>query len=710
MSKLTAGYQSYTEDLVSIEPYVPVKAVELDGTNDFVDFGTMAITDNLGVSVLFECGSQNAPDYIIHRWAGANKSWAILCGPTDSRKIGIYLSDNGTFDAVHGTYWTTTDQVLPAAGWVHIFFSFASGTIVLKVDDVEITSFVKTWSAAATLNAGAGTLQIGRASYGFAGKVCGAVITDTEVPSAADATYFYSGAPNGGPGDPKDWTPTGSANLVSSWLWDRAHTYPTILDRTASGNDGTMTNMNGGDIVDTTFEIPCGMTPYTIPYKALEFTAAPFQAVYYGAGADLKDAVNFSCGGWYYHTGSTGTIFRDYDNVQNRYQFIVPGGATNKVEIYLSKTATASVGNRKIWRSTGDVFTVGAWHQWAFTFAANTPVFYVNGTAVAAWTKTEDSVINALFAGVGEVRTNLSMVAKHCNQWYADIVITAAQALELYGGGTPIAPEDSTATANMISAWIWDTSYPDIPGAGDVKDRLGANDGTTVTMDQTDVVDSPFTTPGLSGQTFSIADGFYADDEAFRAALEAAVQAKIPAIDIYKPGTLEARWLIEDSGAALFRLTWDSDNARLYMGFEDGMDGAAAYYSSIAVASTWYPLNGPANPVFSRIAARRVSVDHTGWSRSAVTGRHDEITVTLWIEQTEALNAFATLQRFVRGARGKLRLDATNANAWAWSAAAWDGEMIVSLADASKRMGFSNYLSRPWIGVKEITLDFVRWV
>jgi len=233
------------------------QALDLDGTNDMIDFqapASLQITDHLGVSIWVECGAQSAVDYIIARWEGASdKSWAIIAGLADPRKLTIFFSDTGAYDAAHAIYWTTTDQVLPAFGWAHIFLGFASGTVTLKVDNVEITAFTKTYDAAIVALAAvpASRLRIGRSSAGWAGKVTNACITDTAVPSAADVTFFYSGGPSGTPGDPLLWTPAGGAALVSSWLWDGEHTYPDILDRTASGNDGTMYNMAPGDIVPT---------------------------------------------------------------------------------------------------------------------------------------------------------------------------------------------------------------------------------------------------------------------------------------------------------------------------------------------------------------------------------------------------------------------------------------------------------------------------
>jgi len=94
-------------------------------------------------------------------------------------------------------------------------------------------------------------------------------------------------------------------------------------------------------------------------------------------------------------------------------------------------------------------------------------------------------------------------------------------------------------------------------------------------------------------------------------------------------------------------------------------------------------------------------------------GRFFGLNIKAWIEQDEADAAFAVLTRFLRGARGTLRIDAANATPWAWSAAGWDGEMIVSLdnpAKNPKNLDLGRYITAPWTGIAETPLSFVRWV
>ena len=455
----------------------------------------------------------------------------------------------------------------------------------------------------------------------------------------------------------------------------------------------------------------------TVAIKALDFDGSnDYVRIPNDASLNINNNLSVVCLVKQVTAATDKAIAGMYFAAGNQRAWLIQTGSSNSraIKVIVSDDGTYA-GHNKTYETTNPVLTAGAWNQVGFTFASGTLKIFVNGAEVVAVTNVVDDAITSVHSCTQimaiAARSDLSAYinAQICDvsMWKTN-VLTAADFASLWGAGTPIDPTTFTPAGGAVleSSWLWNETitHPTVP------DNTGSNDGTMTNMVAGDIIASGFTSPLVTTGTFSITDAFYKDDEAFRAALETAVQVTFASIDIFKPSTTESRWLIEDSGAATFSLTWDSDNARTYMGFTDDLTGADSYYSDGAVGSTWYPISGCMSPVFARVADRRVSTDHTGWSRAAVVGRHDELKVTTWIEQSEAANAFAVIQRFIRGARGVYRLDGTNSTTWAWSAAGWDGEMIVALKTPAGKTGFSNYLSRPWIGVKEITLDFIRWV
>jgi hypothetical protein len=473
----------------------------------------------------------------------------------------------------------------------------------------------------------------------------------------------------------------------------------------------------GEDLVTVT-------TSASVAIKALDLDGTD-DFVLVGDHATLDITSNLSISAWVNCDSQTGNaaIVTKYNSSVGQRSFFL---ATNtllprKLRFAISDDGTSAAGHLLDWRTNNDVLPASGWAHVAFTFASGTPKLYVDAVEITSFNKVADPGITSIYSSSADVIIG-SLNAGSAYFWTGEVcnvsiwdtgVLTQADVTALYNSGNNLDPADLTpsGTASLVSSWLWNSSLPLVPGANDVPDNTGSNDGTTQgTMTGGDVVDSGFTDTTIVTASFGIASGFYKDDDAMATALEAAIQVTFPTIDIFKPGVNEHRWLIEDSGAAVFSLAWDSDNARTYMGYLGDLSAASAYYSSSAVGSTWYPLSGCMDPVFGRLASRRTGVDHTGWSRSAVVGRSDDIKVTAWIEQDEASTAFSVLQRFMRGARGTFRLDASNGTTWAWSAAGWDGEMIVALADPSRRLGFSNYISGDWTGVKQIRLHFVRWV
>ena len=242
------------------------KCVNLDGSNEYVDCGndaSLRVLNNLSVNVWVNCGSQVTGDAIISKfYAGiSERCWILYAGPSDAQTLRVIVSDDGSYGASNSKDWVTTNQVL-TAGWHMVSMTFATGTLKVYVDGVEIVAWTKTLDPAITSifagpNASTG-IKIGALTSGtpaaWAGKICNASVWQTAVLSSTDITNLYNG---GTPKAPENITPTGGASLLAAWLWETDTTYPTAVDRIGS-SDGTMTNMEAGDVQDTAWEPPTG--------------------------------------------------------------------------------------------------------------------------------------------------------------------------------------------------------------------------------------------------------------------------------------------------------------------------------------------------------------------------------------------------------------------------------------------------------------------
>jgi hypothetical protein len=213
-----------------------IMALDLDGVDDVVvvpNSDSLEIGDNLSFSGWVDCGAQGTDDYMISK----GSAWiltTLVTYPNSSRRLRLITSDDGSFGAGHmNEYWQDNEDLLPASGWAHVGFTFDGGVVKMYINGSEASSTVKLSPATTIYTSGGGNLIFGHPSaYGWQGKITNYSIWDTGVLSTDDWTSLY----NSGDGlDPSELTPTGSANLVSSWLWNTSLTHPTVPDNAASG-------------------------------------------------------------------------------------------------------------------------------------------------------------------------------------------------------------------------------------------------------------------------------------------------------------------------------------------------------------------------------------------------------------------------------------------------------------------------------------------
>ena len=80
----------------------------------------------------------------------------------------------------------------------------------------------------------------------WTGNINDVAFFDTVLDADAIAVMYNSGDPTDLRVDAGDYD--NSSNLTGYWWMGDEDTFPTIIDRTSNGNDGTMTNMASGDI------------------------------------------------------------------------------------------------------------------------------------------------------------------------------------------------------------------------------------------------------------------------------------------------------------------------------------------------------------------------------------------------------------------------------------------------------------------------------
>lgn len=237
-----------------------IKALSLDGTNEYVDCGGSHEADNLSVAVWVNCDNLE-----VLGWRGlisngnnctTDLEWWILNSYNSMRKIRVYVSKDGTYTNTTAKHYVSSVNVLPVSGMAHVGFTWASGALLMYVQGVAV-AVTKTYDPAFTIiHDAAGPVALG-GNPGYARPwndlVVNAAIFKDAVLTPTDFVTLFSG---GLSMDPADLVPAGGATLKHSWLWDT--TLPLVpgandVPDRAGTNHGTTQNVELVDVVDSPF-------------------------------------------------------------------------------------------------------------------------------------------------------------------------------------------------------------------------------------------------------------------------------------------------------------------------------------------------------------------------------------------------------------------------------------------------------------------------
>ena len=220
-----------------------------DGTNEYVDVGdvlSMRFQHNDAFSFVMwfrTCSSGNEAIITKRLNSGSFRGYVVF---TNGGAIGLQLVNQTGSNLMQVE---TIASTIADGQWHQVIVTWdgsvsqdASNTTVY-IDGVSEALSVANNSLSATIEGG-GLFQMGAlagVSSFFDGNLAGAVVYDIEL-TAGDVTTLYNG------GTPVDHTTVGpTADLVELWLLGTGDVFDTAT--ALNGDDGTMTNMEAGDIV-----------------------------------------------------------------------------------------------------------------------------------------------------------------------------------------------------------------------------------------------------------------------------------------------------------------------------------------------------------------------------------------------------------------------------------------------------------------------------
>ena len=232
-------------------PYTNEKSILLDGFDEYVNCGTLSETASASAfsySMWVKVTSTGVKQYV---W-GANATTATFNALQYSSSNLFILFINGT-----GNYILTSANLLTLNNWHHISVVY-DGSLTgnlnrakIYVDGVDSgTSSVGGIPAttSATINANyIGSTPLAGQANAWNGNIDEFAFFDYALSSGQVTSLYNSGTPTD-----LDNT-SGVTAPVHWWRMGDGDTFPTITDvGTTGGNNGTMTNMESGDIVSDT--------------------------------------------------------------------------------------------------------------------------------------------------------------------------------------------------------------------------------------------------------------------------------------------------------------------------------------------------------------------------------------------------------------------------------------------------------------------------
>jgi hypothetical protein len=241
----------------AVVDFADAKSLAFDGSNDYLDISDFTFTNqNISISFWAKPQTPGTGDTIIAGWVDVAsdtwwKRWILQFNATEG--LRWYFGD-GT------DYWGTNtgDINFTNNTWHHFVITIGAGPstaydnppMFIYMDGAEVYDASDFGGTGTKLGSSTPLkLYISKGASGtstWTGYINDVAFFDTVLDADAVAAMYNSGDPtdlrvNSGNYDNKD-------NLTGYWWMGDEDTYPTITDRSGNGNDGTMTNMDSGDI------------------------------------------------------------------------------------------------------------------------------------------------------------------------------------------------------------------------------------------------------------------------------------------------------------------------------------------------------------------------------------------------------------------------------------------------------------------------------
>ena len=562
------------------------KSVLFGGTNEYVTMGDVLgfeYTDPFSVSFWLKTTTSG---YLISKMDSAPRGWgAYITASSGIEFLLINTSATNLIDVFGPTG-------LNDGRWHHVVWT-TDGTTAAGVTCYVDGSAVGTTTSSDTLSAtivSTGPLNLASRTNGtgvYAGDLDEVAVYDKELTSG-EVTAIYNG------GLPNDLSQLSSAsNLVGWWRMGEGDTFPTLRDSgvagtnltcpdlSPSGNDGTPTNMESGDVSS---DVAGG--------RACTFNGTN-EWVDFGNVYAFERTDPFSVSVWF-KTTATGvqTIMGKLDNSPNARGWDL---SRSNNGLAFSLYSAFDAGNRLLASAIGfSSASDGQWHHVVVSYDGSSTAmgvsFVVDGVAYVTnpyWDTLTGTIVNAIPFMIGRHYQSVNPAyfdGEIDDTAIYDKALSLAEAQNIYNGGSP---DDLSGDANLVGYWRMGdgATSPTIPD-----DSTNSNNGTMTNMDATNFVD------GVPGD-FSYASFDFGGTDEFITMGDVLGfeynQAFSVSCWVKKPTALTGGFLVSKKAASGLFQGWavgfnSSDTFKFWLDSNGGAVAVEVYTTATYAAGVWH--------------------------------------------------------------------------------------------------------------------------
>jgi hypothetical protein len=287
-------------------PFTNTKSIEFDGVNDYIDCGnptSLQITGALTISAWIKTTNTTTNSIIVGKdgVSTGTRSYQIQVQSSGEARFIIFKSG--------GQSLVSSTTLVNDGNWHHVMGVNNGSDLKIYVDGILENTTI---AGGGTILNGTSYFAIGRREANapqnilwYNGNIDEVAIWNSDQ-SANISTIYNSGIPND----------LCTLNPLSWWRMGDGDTFPTLTDNGSGGNDGTMTNMTSGNIVEDV--PPSDWEPTNV--NVVAWIDASDTSSYTTAGSTLT-SVTDKAGTYTMNIGNTPTVVSGGLNSLNVFDF-----------------------------------------------------------------------------------------------------------------------------------------------------------------------------------------------------------------------------------------------------------------------------------------------------------------------------------------------------------------------------------------------------